>query len=283
MKYIAAISGGVDSVVLLDLLAAQSLDVVVAHVDHGIRPESADDEAFVRSLAERHGMQYVSVQLNLRADASEELARDERYRWLEEQRLALSAESIVTAHHQDDVLETMIINLQRGTGWRGLCSLRSRPGRTRPMLEWNKAQVVAYALDHGLTWREDSTNDTPQYLRNRIRSQVIPRLTAAQRRKLIALYHDQLRLSDEIEYEVLAQRNRFVRDGVLQRYETTMVDEAVAHEVMRSWLGESLERRRFSELLLFLKVAKPGRRWSVDADRFVLAKPSGLIVERPRD
>ncbi len=282
MKYIVAVSGGIDSVVLLDLLSKQVGEFVVAHVDHGIRQDSAEDEKFVRRLAEGYGLQFVSTRLELGSGASEEAARHARYEWLDEVMVSHGADTVITAHHEDDVLETMCINLLRGTGWRGLSSLRSTPTRIRPLLGWSKAQIVEYALSHELAWREDSTNESFAYFRNRIRSSVIPRLTAEQRQKLRGLYVDQLRLLEQIEQETADKRSLFIRENLLRRYETMMVDDEVGSEFIRQWLGAPLERKRQRELLLFLKTARTGSRWSLDRERFVLAKESGLIVVRPR-
>lgn len=283
VKYIVAVSGGIDSVVMLDLFAKQQIAIVVAHVDHGIRDESHEDEVFVRELANKYGVEYVSTRLELGALSSEDAARQARYVWLEEVRERYGAEAIATAHHQDDVIETMCLNLLRGTGWRGLCSLRTTSSRVRPLLGWSKAQVVGYAIDHGLGWREDSTNESLRYTRNRIRTQVITRLDSVQRQQFLDLYEAQKKLRRDIRGEVAAIEARCVSEGELGRYHVTMVDEAVAVELVRRWLGESLERRRFRDLLLFMKTARPGARWSLNEAHYIRAKARGFIVERRSD
>lgn len=278
---IVAVSGGVDSAVLLDLLVASKSSLIVAHANHGIRSDSDEDEAFVRRLAETHGVPFVSVRLGLGPDASEEAARQARYAWLEAVQEQFSAVAVVTAHHEDDILETICINISRGTGWRGLCSLRETTYRKRPLLAWSKADVIAYALDHDLEWREDSTNDSPRYLRNRIRHGVIPRLTTLQRRSLRSLYDSQLGLRARIDTEGRQLCDLFSEDGRLMRHPLIMSSDPVSMELLRVWLGESLERARLRDLLLFAKTARSGAKWSLDKRRFVEATPRHLIVLTP--
>lgn len=283
-KVIVAVSGGVDSVVLLDLLASQSrAGLIVAHVNHGIRDDSDSDEQFVSELAGRYGLAFTSVRLGLAPAASEETARLARYAWLETQKEKYGAVSIATAHHQDDVLETVVINLIRGTGWRGLASLRSTASRHRPLLTWSKAEVVAYALEHDLTWREDSTNDSLRYLRNRVRVGVIPRMSIEQRAAFIRLYEAQVRVREMIDREVEDLIPGMLSGGALRRYPITMVPDDAAKELLAGWLGESLEQSRLRDALLFIKTARPGAKWSLDGSRYLMMTNEGLIVSSSRD
>ncbi len=281
---IVAVSGGVDSVVMLDMLVASNRQhLVVAHVDHGIREDSGEDKAFVEQLAAGYGLEFISTELHLGSQTSEDAARQARYVWLDEVRDRYHASAVATAHHQDDVLETIIINLSRGTGWRGLCSLRETTHRHRPLLCRSKADIIEYALSHDLKWHEDSTNDSVRYLRNRIRHLIIPRLEANERTRLLDLYNAQVKLRSEIEAELQLTRGYFVRAGEIERYPLAMISDDVAIELLRSWLGEPLELSRFRDLLLFAKTARIGAKWSLDGQRFVLAKPRTLIVSSSRD
>jgi tRNA(Ile)-lysidine synthase len=281
---IVAVSGGIDSVVMLHLLAMHAnRPLVVAHVDHGMRPDSADDEQFVSNLAKQYGLQYASTRLELDATASEDTARVARYEWLEQLRHEHGAGAIATAHHEDDVFETILINLTRGTGWRGICSLRQTESRVRPLLGHSKAWIIDYALTHELSWHEDSTNESLRYLRNRIRHGIIPRLTSEQRQKLKGLYESQCMLREEIASETKRIVAEVTEHGSLLRYPVIMMDEREAIEVLRVWLGEALESSRYSNLLVFLKTARSGAKWSLDGRRFVVASIRSLIVESPRD
>lgn len=281
---IVAVSGGIDSVVMLHLLVMHgNRPLVVAHVDHGIRSDSADDEQFVSGLAKRYGLTYVSTKLGLSAATSEEKARMARYEWLEKIRHDHGAVAIATAHHEDDVFETIFINLLRGTGWRGICSLRQTESRVRPLLGHSKAWIIDYALTHELSWHEDSTNESLRYLRNRIRHGVTPRLTSEQRQELKGLYESQCLLREEIASETKRIVAVVTEHGSLLRYPVIMMDEREAIELLRAWLGESLENSRYFDLLVFLKTARSGAKWSLDGRRFVVASIRSLIVESPRD
>jgi len=281
---IVAVSGGVDSVVLLNILAtADKQRLVVAHVDHGIRLESSADARFVEDLAKRYGCIYESTRLRLGAGASEEEARDARYAWLETVRAKHDADAIATAHHQDDVIETIILNLMRGTGWRGVCSLRETATRHRPLLDWDKARVVTYALEHDLQWVEDSTNDDVRLTRNYIRHGIMPRLSAQQRNVYKQLYKKQCKLREQIEAEDAALLKKYTDKGSIKRYPLIMAPNSVARELVRAWLPVPLETKRLRELLLFAKTAKPGAKWSLDKGQFVEAESRQLIVRAPRD
>lgn len=280
---VVAVSGGVDSVALLDMLARSNQPLIVGHINHGIRDDSDDDEEFVKKLAASYGVPFVATRLKLGMDASEDAARQARYRWLDQVRESHGAEAVATAHHQDDVLETMVINIVRGTGWRGLCSLRETENRQRPLLGLSKAEIIDYALEHNLDWREDSTNESFKYLRNRIRSVVIPRLATGERHKLLELYDSQCILREKIDTELTGLLRYFVADGAISRHVLIMIEDGLATELLRSWLGESLEQARLRDLLLFAKTARAGAKWSLDGRRFIVAKQQALIVSPPRD
>ena len=125
-RYVLAVSGGVDSMVLLNLLQQQpDVQLTIAHFDHGIRTDSADDRRLVQAAARFYGLPVVYHEGQLGADASEATARQARYEFLRTVRLVANAKAIITAHHQDDVLETAILNMLRGTGRRGNRSFKS--------------------------------------------------------------------------------------------------------------------------------------------------------------
>jgi tRNA(Ile)-lysidine synthase len=187
-SYVVAVSGGVDSVALLHMLARRpGLKLTVAHYDHGIRPDSAEDRRHVQYFARAHGLPFVYETGQLGSDASEATARRARYDFLHRVRQASGAGAVITAHHQDDLLETIILNLLRGTGRRGLSSLKSTDVVKRPLLHLPKNELLRYAAEQGLVWREDSTNADPRYLRNYIRHNILPRFAASDREALLAI------------------------------------------------------------------------------------------------
>jgi tRNA(Ile)-lysidine synthase len=252
MKYIVAVSGGVDSVVLLHMMTKlPDHELIVAHFDHGIRDDSAEDARFVASLAQEYGLIYAGKREELGGHASEALARDRRYAFLRE--LADQHEArIVTAHHIDDFVETVAINLHRGTGWRGLAVLDS--DISRPLIDMPKQQLIRYAQANGLQWREDSTNASDAYLRNRMRRKTaeIPHDT---KRQLRALHSHQKQLKIEIEKEI----NQLIGHGPeYSRYALTHMPQKAAVECLRVITKGLLTRPQLERCLLAVKTAATG-------------------------
>lgn len=176
-RLVLAISGGIDSVVLLDLLAqlkdAREWGLVVAHVDHKVRPGSDQDAIFVSELADRYGLPFRLGQLNPASSSEAELRRG-RYDFLESVRQGEKADYIVTAHHGGDRIETAILNLVRGADRSGVVALKPTRGQiVRPLLGFTRGDILTYASLHDLPYREDPTNASPTYLRNVIRHQVL--------------------------------------------------------------------------------------------------------------
>lgn len=177
-----AISGGVDSVVMAELFRLAGFQYGMAHVNFQLRgADSEADEAFVKALAERHGVRFHTVRLPPGQQAEESgsstqmAARKLRYDWFEQLAVEFSYDRIATAHHQDDVLETILLNLVRGTGLTGLRGIPIRQGRIiRPMWFASRKQIKDYAFEHDLQWREDSSNLSDKYRRNQLRHHVIP-------------------------------------------------------------------------------------------------------------
>jgi len=180
-RALVAVSGGVDSVVLLDLLsrlpAPDRLDLLVAHLDHGIHPASGDIAARVAGLAESAGLPAVVGRLSLGASASESTARTARHAWLREVARREGARWIFLAHHADDQDETVLMRALKGSGPAGLAGMRPRHGPlVRPLLAVRRDTLRRYALARGLAWWEDPANADPRHLRSYLRRDTIPRL-----------------------------------------------------------------------------------------------------------
>lgn len=274
MNQILAVSGGVDSVVLLDILTRRegSDKLIVAHVDHGIRgEESAADARFVEALAKSYKLPYVHTALQLGAQASEEMARDGRYKFLFEQAKKFQAE-IVTAHHSDDMLGSIAINLQRGTGWRGL-NVLSRTGVKRPLLGWTKQSIYNYAIQHRLEWVEDATNASDKYLRNRLRKSIIS-LPGEVQHRLVGLRASQLQLARDIDFEI----KRLVSLFAGSRYRYTAIDQAVAVELLKAQLN--ITRPQAELALLAIKTARSGTKHVIDARSRLSFTKTHFAVDR---
>ena len=262
-KYVVAVSGGVDSVVLLDMLRQlPDLKLIVAHFDHGIREDSTEDRRFVQQLARKHNVPFTFAEGKLGPGASEEQARRARYEFLQHVRNAAGARAIVMAHHQDDAIETAIINLLRGTGRKGLSSLREREGLARPLLHVTKRQLRAYALARKLEWREDSTNQDMAYLRNYVRHKLLPRFTIAQRKTLIELVTTMAETNRQLDSQIVNFLHTQPTKGILNRQAFIHLPHKVALEVLASWLRHqgirNFDRKSLERLVVAAKTAKPG-------------------------
>lgn len=181
-KVILALSGGIDSMVLADLLQKAKVQFVAAHCNFHLRDvESDGDDWFVRKFAENRGIQCFVKHFETEKYAAnhgisiEMAARELRYTWFEQLRQQLGYDKIVVAHHADDQAETFFINLLRGAGLRGLKGMQPQNGVViRPLLWASREQIRRYAAENHIVWREDHTNAESVYLRNKIRNQLLP-------------------------------------------------------------------------------------------------------------
>jgi len=177
-RVLVAVSGGPDSVALLDLLAATAChgwQLVVAHVDHGIHPESPRIAESVESLATSYGVAFRCRRLQLGSGTSETVAREARYAILEAMRIEEHAAWIVTAHHADDQAETVLLRVLGGTGPAGLAAMAAVQGSiVRPLLPFRREELAQYLLDRNLPAWEDPANSDPRHLRSWIRNSLLP-------------------------------------------------------------------------------------------------------------
>jgi tRNA(Ile)-lysidine synthase len=280
-KVLVAVSGGVDSVVLLDKLVQQGrYDLTVAHFDHGIRSDSMADARFVAAFAARYPLPFVVKSEKLGANASEDLARTRRYLFLRAEAKRLGA-VIMTAHHADDVVETVAINLVRGTGWRGLAVLDS-PGIERPLIGVTKAEIYSYALARRLEWVEDSTNSQDVYLRNRMRRKILQRVSNGEKKAVLQLRDRQLTVKREINTALLP----FLSDtNEYDRHLFVMIDPVVACELLRAVCvnagGVSPTRPQCVRALLAIKTVLAGSRHQIGAGVDMRFSQRTFIVETP--
>lgn len=216
-KLLLAVSGGIDSVVLFHVLRKLQYQFIVAHCNFQLRGAESDaDEIFVSNTAQALNIPFYVKKFDTLAFANEqklsiqEAARKLRYNYFYELCQAEKCDFIVTAHNLDDRIETFFINLLRGTGLKGLCSIPVRNDRiVRPLLFCTRQEIIAYAKSNNIEWREDSSNSEDKYLRNKIRHHIIPSLIELKP----AFYHvfidnferlnaDKKVIDDLIEYEI---------------------------------------------------------------------------------
>jgi len=177
-----AVSGGIDSMVLLQILSQTGIKLAVAHCNFQLRgKESDEDESFVTQNCKKLNIKYFTKSFDTRGYAGSKgisiqmAARELRYMWFEEIRMKYSIDHIAVAHNNNDSIETFFINLIRGTGLNGLTGIKAKAGRViRPLLFASREMIVKYAEEHNIPFREDSSNRESKYARNRIRNEIIP-------------------------------------------------------------------------------------------------------------
>src|SRR5437660_1526314 len=179
---VLAVSGGPDSVALLDLMLAvareRGLSLVVAHADHGIRADSRTVGQSVGELARRSGLPFELGELELGPGATETAARRARYAWLALVQGRHAARYLVTAHHADDQVETILLRVLKGSGPAGLAGMpaRGRGGIVRPLLPFSRAELAVHVAERGLAFHDDPANRDPRHLRSWLRVTLLPQL-----------------------------------------------------------------------------------------------------------
>ena len=263
-RILCAVSGGADSVCLLHLLhensAALGIELCAAHFEHGIRgEESLADAAFVARLCADIGVELITESGDTPGYAEkeglglEEAARSLRYAFLERARLQSGCDCIATAHNADDNVETVLFNLSRGSGSKGLCGIPPRRGSIiRPLLMTGREEIEAYLTEKGLRWVTDSTNLSDDYSRNLIRHRVTPVLRSINPEIAGAIGRTtRLLRRDEEFLEALAQD--FIRehfsDGSLPARELLALHEAVSSRVLRALCPQILGEKHVRSLL----------------------------------
>jgi len=179
-----AVSGGADSMLMLHLFANSGFSVAVAHCNFGLRGKESDtDEQFVADYCDRHNIAFYQKSFLTEDFARQEgisiemAARDLRYNWFNQLLFQHHFDYLATAHHQDDVIETFLINLSRGSGIKGLSGIQSKSGRViRPMLFTNRDEILDYCNQMKIEFRTDSSNQETVYKRNLIRHEILPLL-----------------------------------------------------------------------------------------------------------
>ena len=265
-----AVSGGVDSMVLLDLLAEQpEVELIVAHFNHGIRPDSQKDEALVGRRAKRLGLKFEAGYGRLGRRASEETARNARYEFLYSLQEKYQIRSVITAHHQDDLIETALLNLLRGTGRQGLAAISSNKNVTRPLLSYSKREIKAYAAKNQIEWREDATNSDNKYLRNRLRSSLV-NLTDYNRQELVKNIDKVAKIEAKLKKEI-ASLSQYYSDGAtIDRASFNLLPAELADELVVDWLrrfgAPEFDRKTVNRVSLALRTAKPNTVQPVRGD-----------------
>lgn len=284
---IVAVSGGIDSMVLLDLMIKKfgKENLLVAHFDHGTRPSSLDDCNFVANFCEKNQIEFIYKRANLGANVSEEKARKARYDFLF--KLAKEKNStIYTAHHLDDLAESVAINFLRGTGWRGLAPLNAK-NIHRPFLDpeifneapYDKKSIYIYAGKNEIIYREDPTNSSENYLRNRLRP-LVKNLSDKNKKDLFGLWQRQKEIKREIEeilLEILPEDNFYWRSWFSE------MDDETAGEILRAALEKQNVFVTYPQLYNFLAAVRtyaPAKSFNLPNGKLVKFSKSGFSLEQ---
>lgn len=223
-KLLVATSGGMDSMVLVHLFQKLKLNFALAHCNFQLRGKESDgDENFVVDYAKNNNINCFITKFDT-SNYSEEhklstqvAARKLRYNWFNEILEQKNFDYIVTAHHADDVVETFMINLSRGTGLDGLTGIPSQNGNIiRPMLLFTRKEIAEYVSENNLQWREDSSNASDKYLRNKIRHHIVP---------VFKEINESFLQSFQNTLDYLNQEQSLVNDAVQMVYEKVVSEE----------------------------------------------------------
>ena len=293
-KILLTVSGGVDSMVMLSLFTRCGYRVGVAHCNFQLRgAESDEDEVLVEDEAKKHGAAFYNRRFETRAEmertgeSMEMAARRLRYAWFD----ALSREhgytAIAIAHHADDSIETFFINLLRGTGLRGLTGISTQVGKViRPLLFASRKEILEYAVQNRIPFREDSSNRSTKYLRNKIRLGLIPRIREINPKFTDLMRRNIERLTDTqlfIEAAVAHMREEVVTqaDGIatihVERIEAAYPRNFAVYELLSSQYG--FKGDVCDALCRALSEAATGRRFY--AREYVATVDRGrILVER---
>jgi tRNA(Ile)-lysidine synthase len=292
-RILLAVSGGMDSVVMAELFHKACWHFGIAHCNFTLRDEeSEDDEHFVEELAQRLHVMFYSKRFFTSEDAERKkisvqmAARELRYGWFEEVRQQEGYAYVATAHHLDDQAETFFINLLRGTGLSGLHGILPKQGTViRPMLFAFRSEFERYAREHHIRYREDSSNSSPKYLRNRIRSQLIPLLNDLNPEfsSIMAENIGRFRDAEEIYRKEIGR----AVDAVLHKEQDRIVlpfEQLFAFDPVRTYAYELLSPFGFNEAVIkdVLKCLEKPERKLFRSPGWTLLKDRSKLVLTPR-
>ena len=286
MVKILAVSGGVDSMVMLDIMKDDPC-AVVAHFNHGTRPSADEDEKFVEEAAFNYGLEFYCGHAELGEFASEAECREARYDYFMNLGHQFMENSYVfdhpvyTAHHLDDLIETIAINFTRGTGWLGLAPL-SNFFVKRPLISMTKTDILRYAAEHDIVYRQDPTNAEDRYLRNRLRPKVLT-LPPETKQSIYELYQRQRQVREElgdIMYDDVVRVDR--------RYPRSwFTDDDASMEMLRMIMEYqykiNLTRPQAKDFLHAILTYAPEKKFNLPGDRFVTIHKDCFFVEDAPD
>jgi tRNA(Ile)-lysidine synthase len=224
---VVALSGGPDSTALLVMLSrltqSEGMDLIVAHFNHGLRgAESKEDENFARSIAEKLGLDFITGRMRQKVKkgvSPEDFYRQQRYNFLNNVAKKYQAQKIALGHNRNDQAETVLLNILRGSGLDGLKGMLPIRDELfiRPLIETAREEIIAFLEKEGISFREDSSNKNKQYLRNKVRMELMPYLQKD--------FNPQIEKSLALMAEIMRQENQFIQQAVEQASQSSAIEK----------------------------------------------------------
>lgn len=286
-KLLVATSGGMDSMVLVHLFQKLKLNFALAHCNFQLRESESDaDENFVREYAKSNNINCFIIKFEtekysqVNKLSTQLAARKLRYDWFNEILEQENFDYVITAHHADDVAETFMINLSRGTGLDGLTGIPSQNGNIiRPMLPFSRKEIENYVLENNLQWREDSSNASDKYLRNKIRHHIIP---------VFKEINDSFLQSFQNTLEYLNQEQSLVDDAVQMVYEKVVSEEKeqlkinisalLQYKNYKAYLYQWLHKYGFSAWNDVYNLVESQSGKQIFSTNYILLKDRGFLI-----
>lgn len=288
-KVIVGVSGGADSVALLDILYSLKYECIVAHCNFHLRGEESNRDAFfVEELCERYKLKYERVDFDTEAYAAihsisiEMAARDLRYNWFEQLRVIHLADRIAVAHHRDDSVETILLNLIRGTGIRGLTGIAAQNGYVvRPLLSVSREEILEYLKDRKLSYVDDSTNSEDLYTRNKIRLNIIPLLETinpSAKESIIRTAENLSQVETVYRYYIEQVKADIFKDNAIdiRKLIQYIEPEAVLYEILTPYKFNPATIRQIFESL----ISQPGKIFYSETHKLIRDRESFFLKKR---
>lgn len=283
-----AVSGGVDSMVMAKLFLVSNFKFSIAHCNFNLRGKDSDeDEIFVEKWAKENKIEFHSKKFDLEKGSTQLAARNARYEWFNELCDECNYSTVVTAHHLNDSFETLLINLTRGTGPKGIVGIQPKTGRlVRPLLFASKEQIIQYATEELLNWREDASNETNVYDRNLIRNEIVPKLKQLNP-SLIDTYRN--------TFNRLLMANDLIQEKVDSVRSSYLTINGDTYELTLSWLKEPSDLLILTEILseygfnyvtsmqVFEAIGKSGKTFSSERYQITMDRRSLFIKQEGID
>jgi len=296
-KLLIAISGGIDSVVLTHLLSTLNFDISLAHCNFNLRGKESDlDEIFVKELAQKLDAKCFTTSFETVKIAKEQkestqvAARNLRYTWFQEIVKEQHFDAVLTAHHADDNLETFLINLTRGSGLDGFTGIPEINGNiVRPFLRFSREEVQHFAKENNISWREDRSNASTKYIRNKIRHKVLPVLKEINP-SLLETFSKTLENLQESK-QLVTDRIEAVSKNIMQSLEVSKDEKSFTINIEKiqqlsnpkAYLFQLLKEYHFTEFKDIYKLLSAQSGKQVFSKTHVLLKDRHFLILSQRD